>query len=429
MGNLTYPVLKKLKDEVKADASAIFSELGGGQNGHLGLVSNATEYANVNAIPYTRHNQPTRPSITSAMLPHTVQKKLDEYKENKENFKEMTNLEKALLKLISQAVPEMFLKPYRNQYSNGITTPIPDIFDDLMAIYGVVPEEELVQAESALRARVFDIAQPLVIIYNEMDDLQQLATAAGLEYTEAQFINLGIRLIKNMNDFDKGLTEWFEKTTGKNYIAFKTHFTKAQNNLRRVRGPTMQSGILRQQANFISSGILTQLKDEREGYVNAVTAVEQRIMEAVGSSTPEMVQEQVVQPSVNAVASNDVMLEVLKLLKELKNDVKETKRKRSHNEGSGNSNGNHNNGNHNNGNRNTRRRNNENSGKENQNQQNQNQQRTRKQVRYNVSKYCWSCGATNHPSKFCRFKKDGHKDEATFSKRIGGSTEYCQVTT
>ena len=93
MGNLTYPVLKKLKDEVKADASAIFSELGGGQNGHLGLVSNATEYANVNAIPYTRHNQPTRPSITSAMLPHTVQKKLDEYKENRELFKEMTNLD------------------------------------------------------------------------------------------------------------------------------------------------------------------------------------------------------------------------------------------------------------------------------------------------------------------------------------------------
>ena len=437
MGNLNYPVLKKLKDEVKADASAIYSELGGGGNGHLGLVTNATEYASVNTIAYTRHVQPTRPTITSAMLPHTVQKKLDEYKENKEAFKEMTNLEKALLNIISQAVPEMYLKPYRNEHSNAITTPIPDIFNDLMAIYGVVPEDDLVAAESALRARVFDIAQPLVIIYNEMDDLQQLATAAGVPYTEAQFVNLGIRLIKNMNDFDKGLTKWFEKTSGKNYIGFKNHFTREQNNLRQVRGPTMQSGILRQQANLISSSILHQLKDEREGYVNAVTAVEQRILEAVGNSTPEMVEEsskQVTQPAVNAIASNDVMVEVLKLLKELKEDANETKRKRSNTEkGNGNGNRNtrrkNNNNNNNGGNRSNGHQNNNNNGDSNQNGGNQNQQRQRKQIRYNISKYCWSCGATNHPSRFCRFKKEGHKDNATFANRFDGSTEYCQITT
>lgn len=126
----------------------------------------------------------------------------------------MKNLEKALLKIIFQAMPEVFLKPSQNQYSNGIDTPIQDIYDDLMTTDGVVPEEDLVAASTALMARVFDISQPLVVIYKKMDNLQQLATVAGLLYTDAYFVNLGICLIKNMNKLDKGLTEWFEKNNG-----------------------------------------------------------------------------------------------------------------------------------------------------------------------------------------------------------------------
>ena len=39
-GILNYPVIKKLKDEIKANAVFVYSELGGGQNDHLGLVFN-----------------------------------------------------------------------------------------------------------------------------------------------------------------------------------------------------------------------------------------------------------------------------------------------------------------------------------------------------------------------------------------------------
>ena len=47
--------------------------------------------------------------------------------------------------------------------------------------------------------------------------------------------------------------------------------------------------------------------------------------------------------------------------------------------------------------------------------------------RWDTSKYCWSCGAFNHHSKDCKFKKEGHQDSATFRDRMGGSTEFCQV--
>ena len=36
------------------------------------------------------------------------------------------------------------------------------------------------------------------------------------------------------------------------------------------------------------------------------------------------------------------------------------------------------------------------------------------------------CGAGNHQSKKCKKKKRGHKDDATFSNKLGGSTVYCK---
>ena len=59
LGALYYPVLKKLKDEVKVKAASIFSEPGVGQNGHLGLVSTATEYTQVSSVTYDWLTQPT----------------------------------------------------------------------------------------------------------------------------------------------------------------------------------------------------------------------------------------------------------------------------------------------------------------------------------------------------------------------------------
>ena len=43
-----------------------------------------------------------------------------------------------------------------------------------------------------------------------------------------------------------------------------------------------------------------------------------------------------------------------------------------------------------------------------------------------LDSYCWSHGAGNHTSKQCRFKKEGHQDNATFENRMGGSNAYCK---
>ena len=73
LGTLNYPALKTLKNELKANAASIISDLGGGQNGHLGLVLSDVEYAVVCANdPYIRHTQPTAPTFVTATPQHEV---------------------------------------------------------------------------------------------------------------------------------------------------------------------------------------------------------------------------------------------------------------------------------------------------------------------------------------------------------------------
>ena len=58
---------------------------------------------------------------------------------------------------------------------------------------------------------------------------------------------------------------------------------------------------------------------------------------------------------------------------------------------------------------------------------NDNKTGRKKRGRWDVSKYCWSCGGGNHDGPDCKKKKPGHKDKATFTNMMGGCTDYCQV--
>ena len=51
LGPLDYPALKRLKDELKTNASSIHSDLGGD-------ILSTAEYAGVNVTPYVRHLNP-----------------------------------------------------------------------------------------------------------------------------------------------------------------------------------------------------------------------------------------------------------------------------------------------------------------------------------------------------------------------------------
>ena len=94
-------------------------------------------------------------------------------------------------------------------------------------------------------------------MFNEVEELQELATASGNLFTPRQLIEIGIQLIKNFNDFEKGLETWFDlATAAQTWPRFKTHFETERASLRKVRGITMRNTAHHQQANAITGKVL-----------------------------------------------------------------------------------------------------------------------------------------------------------------------------
>ena len=73
----------------------------------------------------------------------------------------------------------------------------------------------------------------LYVMYNDVKDQQELATAANAPYTDVQLINIGLGLIKNMNEFEKGLETWYARPIAEHiWLNLKDHFLEAQEILR-----------------------------------------------------------------------------------------------------------------------------------------------------------------------------------------------------
>ena len=133
LGEPTFETVKILEDELKANAQAVYSPLGGGQHGHLGLVLAPFLYSTISATPFQRPNPPAPFIIDPNEAAHVAQARLDNHNSNIRLFREVTGVKKALLQQIVRSVDAAYLKPLRNQVTN--TLEHLEIYDILGYLY------------------------------------------------------------------------------------------------------------------------------------------------------------------------------------------------------------------------------------------------------------------------------------------------------
>ena len=82
---------------------------------------------------------------------------------------------------------------------------------------------------------------PIVLLTWPIEQLQKLATQAGILYTDSQILEKGLTKIRATRDFEYALTQWENKPQAeKTWANFKIHFHEVQLQLKQIRGPTMQ---------------------------------------------------------------------------------------------------------------------------------------------------------------------------------------------
>ena len=83
--------------------------------------------------------------------------------------------------------------------------PVPDILGFLFQRYGVVQNEDHRIKEEEVRNMPYDIMDPIVNIFNEIEDLAELAEATDNEYSDIQQVKFGLEIIKNNGNFEHDL--------------------------------------------------------------------------------------------------------------------------------------------------------------------------------------------------------------------------------
>lgn len=86
----------------------------------------------------------------------------------------------------------------------------------------------------------FTVLDPLTKLYRRIDDLSELATATHSPYSPQQLIDLGLTVIKNTNDYVRGLSDWYNLPPNQTWLTFKQHFQQTKLNLRKVCGARMR---------------------------------------------------------------------------------------------------------------------------------------------------------------------------------------------
>jgi hypothetical protein len=447
-GEPDYDQLKVLKDKLKANATKIPSDLGGGAFGHLGLVLSPAEYANVSAVPYVRPLHPGVLVIPNASSERTETRLRNEHKRLLSLCHETITVENALKKQISETVEDLYLEELRDDVTNTILQPIHVILTHLLTNFGEIESDALTEKELQLRKMEFSTSDPLTKVYKAVEDLEQLSIAANSRYSAAQLISMALSVIKNTNDYHRPLEDWYARALiEQTWPNLKTHFLTARKYMRKARGATMRDGGLHA-VNHISEEIREVKSDLQSVQASDLEALAENqsafshVINNMGSNfntdgrlnfvPHEYIQDENIpqlQPSTNSTMTTDSQL--TQLVKTLTQEVASIKATMLQTQPpfqpsypqnyqatpyTSNGGGRGRSGRGGRGGRSGRGRGGRGQGRG---------AGRAPQKRTNISQYCWSHGACSHPSWFCERPKEGHQYNATFENKMDGSTFYC----
>ena len=387
-GEPTYKSIKEVEKYIITNASSIESELGGGQHGLLGLVipparcSTVTghtfvPHANPGALPTFPQN-PTQPQITQANATHKEQLRL---------WREQNMAIKALKKQLTSVFEPKHLEEMHDNYAGFNNVTIQEIFAHLFDKYGDLDEEDVETLDKQL-AEPYDPNEPFGAFVKRVEDIMEVAEAAGCAYTPEQITSKAFNLISKSQAYPEGCREWKRKPLAdKTWTNLKNHFAIEAKDYRKKSA--YQAKDTHQAAHAANQALLEAQAEFRDYTSSFLTEFQQAMA--------KQEQTDVAPQQAHATTTSTEMTTLAKELRAQLQEARDQNRallKIIQSFG--------------------------------QDKENQNPNSTKggKKTKW---KYCWSCGAnwTHESNKYFR-PKEGYKLDVSFKDTKGGSTWNCR---
>ena len=401
-GKPKYESLKIVKDQLKTNAQTVGNET---TFGYLGLVLTQNEFARISNVPFTKPINPGTLNIPPFTAAHEYLIINSTHEDKIRKYKECQTVEKALLKQLVQSFDPEYMKPFRNALTNAINTPLPDILAHLFRTYGRVTSEQLKREDDKMTTFVWNPNDSPDILYNSIEELRDFAIAAKLPKTPEQIVNYGLDAILKTGAYERALMDWYARPEAeRTWFNFKLHFTDAQDQLRRVRGDTMNNTAFQQANLAMQQEVRKDFEAMRDEVVHSINLMAESIETP---PTPQQIPTPPViipQATVNNTTNSTTMShqELLAAFTTLTATVSALESRLANTQQPPST---------------TNRRNGGGNGRI---------RNTNGGYRSNINLYCWTHGACNHGSKDCKNPRDGHKAEATFENRMNGSSYFCR---
>ena len=384
-GYPTFQDIQRLRREVTENLASYPSDRGGGELGHIGVGLSTEAYALLSETPWADPSKPLAFSANMDWSSEDIKTLREEHNETVQEYHAFTGIVRTIKNQIKKALEPHIILPLCNSTTEAITKSIPDIFEYLFASYGNITAVTLSEKRREIESHQYDHAKPLENVFRLIQDFYDMSAACCSPEPESGLINMALIVLMNAQIFADSIKDWnLLAADNKTWTTFQAHFIHAQREYKRARTVVTTSDL-----GFSSPAPTANLAycppvdhdasptfQDPQAYLQALQAT--HLANHV-APVPEP------EPQANAVSSPSdlVMKELLETIKTLTTEVAAVKSS---------------------------------TGKI---------KSKKKDKKGNGDLYCWTHGLCRHKGTDCNNKATGHKDDATFSDRKGGSVKNC----
>jgi hypothetical protein len=250
-GDPTYTGLAKLEREIKANGKSVPSTLGGGSQGHLGLVSSPQSYDRVSpGVPFTRPVLPVLPDLSNSSEKQIRVAAQEAHAATLQAFKTCNILERTIIQQVNTAVDPDCLADLIDEETGLLEGPVHHIMKHLFETYGAITPQTLTSAKAALETTTYNHAKPIANVFTAIHEYANMADVANSAETPTQLINIGLIIITRSTLFASDIRKWHgREAPEKTWTAFKTHFKEAQREIKRSQPAVMADSLGYHQVN------------------------------------------------------------------------------------------------------------------------------------------------------------------------------------
>ena len=182
-GKPDYATLKIFKKELKANASRVTSDLGGGGHGNLELVLILHEYSMISAVLYAHPVHPIMLAIPPTTSQHKLAGLMFTHAKAIRVFRKIVELEKVLVNLTCIAMKDMYYKERVNPHTNTVTEPILVFLAWLFTKYGDIDHDTIKEEEKHVSEIVYNLRNPITDVFEPIQELEKIMIAGNRPYT------------------------------------------------------------------------------------------------------------------------------------------------------------------------------------------------------------------------------------------------------